>query len=125
MGAGRRKFGFGYPDGYGAAMYPPAYDSVFSATAYLQYQFRTEQKDKAPPDTALSDSQGDRAQAEYKRKYPPANLPPHSGMESFKGFGYKDGVGYIFFQSEPTGPGVLSFSEWLRKRGDNPASFPK
>lgn len=125
MGAGRRKFGFGYPDGYGAAMYPPAYDSVFNATAYLQYQFRAEQKDKAPPDTALADSRGDIAQAEYKTKYPPANLPPHSGMVSYKGFGHKDGTDYIFFQSEPTGPGALSFSDWLIKQGVNPEKFPK
>jgi len=125
MSAARRKFAFGYPDGYGAALYPPAYDATVSATAFLQYQFRAEQQDKAPPDTALVDKSGDLAQKEYKAKYPPADLPPHSGLSSYKGFGYKDGIGYIFFQSEPTGPGVYSFKEWLRKNNINPDKFPK
>lgn len=124
MGAGRRKFCFGYPDGYGAAQYPPAYDSVFNASTYVQYQFRSEQKDKAPPDTAIPDAAGDLAQAEYKKKYAPADLPPHSGMVSFKGFGHEDVADFVFFQSTPTGPGALSFREWLRKNGFQPNKFP-
>lgn len=125
MGAGRRKFNFGYPDGYGAANYPPAYDSVFSSTAFLQYQFRSEQQDKAPPNTGIADSAGDAAQADYKKKFAPADLPPHSGLKSYKGFGYKDGTGFIFFQSEPVGPGAMSFRDWLIKQGVNPDKFPK
>ena len=126
MGSGRRKFGFGYPDGNGSAMYPPAYDAAISATAFLQYQFRAEQKDIAPPNTALKDEAGDKAQKEYAKKYNPAYLPPHSGLSSYRGFGHdKNNIDYVFFQSEPTGEGALSFSEWLRKKNIDPKSFPR
>lgn len=125
MSTARRKFQFGYPDAYGAAVYPPAYDSSACATAFLQYQFRAEQKDVAPPDTALKDEQGDKDQADFRKKYPPVDLPPHSGLASFLGFGHdKNNIDYVFFQSQPTGPGALSFREWLRKKNIDPSTFP-
>lgn len=125
MASARRKFGFGYPDGNGAAMYPPAYDTACSATCFLQYQFRAEQKDIAPPDTALKDEEGDKAQKEYVKKYHPAHLPPHSGLKSFRGFGHdKNNIDYVFFQNRPSGPGALSFKQWLIKNNKNPNDFP-
>ena len=74
MGTARRKFQFGYPDGYGAAAYPPAYDSTSCATAFLQYQFRAEQKDMAPPDYAVPDLEADIAQEEFRKKYPDVDV---------------------------------------------------
>jgi len=125
MGTARRKFQFGYPDGYGAAAYPPAYDSTSCATAFLQYQFRAEQKDMAPPDYAVPDLEADIAQEEFRKKYPPLFLPPHSGLKSFLGFGHdKNNIDYVFFQSKPSGPGALSFKEWLKNKGLSPANFP-
>lgn len=126
MSAARRKFQFGYPDSYGAAVYPPAYDAAASATAFLQYQFRAEQQDKAPPNTALPDAAGDKAQEDFKKKYSPLYLPPHSGLKSFLGFGHdKNNFDYVFFQSKPIGPGALSFKEWLRKKNIDPGTFPE
>jgi len=126
MASSRRKFNFGYPDSYGAAHYPPAYDAAASSTAFLQYQFRAEQEDMAPPNTAIKDEAGDRAQKEYAKKYAPAYLPPHSGLNSYKGFGHDKGnFDYVFFQSEIRGEGALSFSDWLRKRNLDPNKFPK
>lgn len=126
MASARRKFGFGYPDGNGAAMYPPAYDAACSATCFLQYQFRSEQKDVAPPDSALKDDEGDKAQRDYVKKYSPAYLPPHSGLSSFRGFGHdeKSKTDFVFFQNNPEGPGALSFREWLRKKKIDPSKFP-
>lgn len=125
MSTARRKFQFGYPDAYGAAVYPPAYDSVSCASAFLQYQFRAEQKDMAPPDTAIPDAEGDADQAAYRKKYAPTDLPPHSGLASFLGFGHdKNNIDYVFFQSKPEGPGALSFREWLKKKNIDPKSFP-
>lgn len=125
MASSRRKFGFGYPDGAGAAMYPPAYDAAVSATCFLQYQFRSEQKDIAPPNSALKDEAGDKAQKDYEKKYSPAYLPPHSGLSSFRGFGHdKNNVDYVFFQNNPVGEGALSFREWLRKNNKDPNKFP-
>jgi hypothetical protein len=126
MGTARRKFQFGYPDAYGAALYPAAYDSTSCATAFLQYQFRTEQQDKAPPDTAIPDSEADKAQADYRKKYAPTDLPPHSGLKSFLGFGHdKNNIDYVFFQSPVSGPGALSFREWLKKKNIDPNKFPE
>lgn len=127
MAASRRKFNFGYPDAYGAAHYPPAYDITASSTAFLQYQFRAEQQDKAPPDYALKDEEGDRAQKEYSKKYAPAYLPPHSGLKSYLGFGYDDKskTDFIFFQSKLEGKGLLSFKDWLRGRNVDPSKFPE
>lgn len=125
MGSARRKFHFGYPDAYGAAQYPPAYDAACSATTYVQYQFRSEQKDVAPPNTALRDEAGDRAQKDFEKKYPPLYLPPHSGLKSFRGFGHdKNNIDYVFFQSNPVGEGALSFKDWLKSKGKNPDNFP-
>jgi len=125
MASSRRKFNFGYPDGYGAAMYPPAYDATASSTAFLQYQFRAEQKDIAPPNSALKDPAGDKAQEEFAKKYAPLYLPPHSGLSSYLGFGHdKNNVDHVFFQSKPTGPGALSFKEWLMKKNLDPKDFP-
>lgn len=126
MGTARRKFQFGYPDAYGAAAYPAAYDSTACATAFLQYQFRAEQQDKAPPSTAVADPEADKAQADFREKYPPLFLPPHSGLKSYLGFGHdKNNIDYVFFQSEPKGPGALSFKEWLRNKGIDPKTFPE
>lgn len=126
MASARRKFNFGYPDGNGAALYPPAYDAPVSSTCFLQYQFRSEQKDIAPKNTALKDEAGDKAQKEYVKKYSPAYLPPHSGMGSFKGFSHdnKTKTDYVFFQNEPFGSNVLSFKDWLIKNNKNPNNFP-
>lgn len=125
MGSARRKFNFGYPDGYGAALYPPAYDAPCSATAFLQYQFRTEQKDIAPTNTALKDDEADKSQAEYVKKYPPAHLPPHSGLSSFLGFGHdKNNFDYVFFQSKPVGEGAISFKDWLKAKNLDASKFP-
>jgi hypothetical protein len=125
MGSARRKFHFGYPDAYGAAQYPPAYDAASSATTYVQYQFRSEQKDVAPPNTALKDEAGDKSQKDFEKKYPPLYLPPHSGLKSFLGFGHdKNNVDYVFFQSKPAGQGAISFKDWLRSKGKDPETFP-
>lgn len=126
MGTARRKFQFGYPDAYGAALYPPAYDAPSCATAYLQYQFRAEQKDISPENTALKDAKGDTAQEDFKRKYDPLYLPPHSGLKSFLGFSHDKSTNtdYVFFQAKPFGEGKLSFKEWLAKRNINSNKFP-
>jgi len=125
MSTARRKFQFGYPDAYGAAAYPPAYDAPSCSTTYLQYQFRAEQKDGKLTDTALKDLQNDKEQEEFKAKYSPLHLPPHSGLKSFLGFSHdKSNIDYVFFQSKPFGEGSLSFKQWLAKRNINSNKFP-
>ena len=71
----RTQMKFGYPDGYGVALYPVGYHTPTAADALVHMQFRKQQKDYAPPDTALPDSMGDKAQAEYRRKM--GVLPKH------------------------------------------------
>jgi|694.fasta_scaffold19208_4 hypothetical protein len=126
MASSRRKFNFGYPDGYGAIQYPPAYDATASSTAFLQYQFRAEQKDFAPPNTALKDEEGDRDQEEFKKKYPLTRSLPHSGLSSFLGFAHdKANFDYVFFQSKPVGYGAISFKEWLKSKNIDPNKLPE
>jgi hypothetical protein len=126
MASSRRKFNFGYPDAYGAAMYPPAYDATASSTAFLQYQFRAEQKDLAPPNSALKDKEGDKAQEDFKNKYSPLYALPHSGLSSFLGFSHDkaSATDYVFFQSKPQGEGAISFKEWLRSKGIDSNKLP-
>jgi len=73
----RTQMKFGYPDGYGIAFYPMGYHMPTSADALINHEFRKHQKDIAPPNTAIPDPAGDKAQAEYRRKM--GVLPKASG----------------------------------------------
>ena len=95
----RTQMKFGYPDGYGAALYPMAYHTPTASDAYIDMQFRREQEDYAPPDTALPDSEADKAIMAYREKM--GVLPKLSGKDFMKGFTHHDGVGLVWLHYMP------------------------
>ncbi len=92
---------FGYPDGYGVAFYPMAYHPPAQATSYIQMQFRQEQEDMAPPDTALPDPAGDKSQKKYRNKY--GVLPKFSGKGFLAGYGHHADTGIVYLHEKPRG----------------------
>lgn len=95
----RSNIKFGYPDGYGSALYPLAYHAGITTTTFVDMQFRREQEDKAPLDSAIADAAGDRAQADYRAKM--GVLPHTSGKDLIQGYTNLDGIDYFWLHDEP------------------------